>query len=77
MTIYVKKSDGGGLEVVTGQQRLTALLEMQGKALVMNMATCEQLEVHEVGGKLLALTTEASDAVHSAVEAVIWHAARR
>lgn len=47
MTIYVKNVEGGSLEVVTGYMRLQVQLQVEGKALVQNMATGVQLEVHE------------------------------
>lgn len=66
MTIYVKEAEGGGFEVVAGQLRLNVMLEVQGKAWVQNLTTGEQLEVHEVGGRLMALTLGASAAVQLA-----------
>ena len=77
MTIYVKNVEGGSLEVVTGHMRLQVQLQVEGKALVQNMATGVQLEVHEVGGELVALTQEAAAAVQSAADVVITHAAKR
>lgn len=76
MTIYVKKVGGGSLEVVSGHRRLQAMLSVNGKASVQNMQTGEQLEVHEVGGKLVALTDDAAAAVQFAA-AAISHAAKR
>ncbi len=76
MTIYVKNADGGGLEVVAGQLRLKAMLEVQGKAWVFNTSTREQLEVHEVGGSLVALTSDAAAAVQAMAATAISNAAK-
>ena len=76
MTIYVKNSDGGGLEVVAGQLRLNAMLEVQGKAWVYNTSTREQLEVHEVGGLLVALSPDAVAAVQTMAASAISNAAK-
>ena len=77
MTIYVKNSDGGGLEIVAGQRRLKAMLEVQGKAWVHNTSTDVQLEVHDVGGQLVALTPDAAAAVQSVAATAISNAAKR
>ncbi|SFF32581.1 hypothetical protein [Paracidovorax wautersii] len=77
MTIYVKEAEGGGFEVVAGQLRLNVMLEVQGKAWVQNLTTGEQLEVHEVGGQLMALTLGASAAVQLAAATVVSNAAKR
>ena len=75
MTIYVRNSAVGGLEVVAGQLRLQAMLEVQGKAWVQNTSTNEQLEVHEVGGQLVALTPDAAAAVQSVAAVALSNAA--
>ena len=77
MTIYVNKDEGGALNVVTGHMQLQATLSVNGKASVQNMHTGEQLEVHEVGGQLLALSEDAAAAVESAAAAAISTAAKR
>uniref|UniRef100_A0A6H1ZIE5 Uncharacterized protein n=1 Tax=viral metagenome TaxID=1070528 RepID=A0A6H1ZIE5_9ZZZZ len=76
MTIYVKSADGG-LQVVDGLIRLKAMLEVQGSALVQNVTTGEMLEVHEVGGEVVALTPSASASVRSAAADAILNAAKR
>lgn len=76
MSIYVKNAAGGGLEVVAGLVRLKAMLDVQGKAWVHNTSTNEQLEVHEVGGQLVALTPDAVAAVQSVAAAAISNAAK-
>lgn len=76
MTIYVKNSAVGDLVVVTGQHRLKAMLEVQGKAWVYNTSTNEQLEVQEVGGQLVALTPDAVAAVQSVAATAISNAAK-
>lgn len=76
MTIYVKNSAVGGLVVVTGQRRLHAMLEVQGKAWVYNTSTNEQLEVHEVDGALVALTADAAAAVQYVAATAISNAAK-
>lgn len=77
MTIYVTREEGGGLKVVSGHMRLQTMLSVNGKASVQNMQTGEQLEVHEVGGRLLALTEDAAATVESAAAALISNAAKR
>ncbi|CAN7744808.1 hypothetical protein LJR118_006713 [Acidovorax sp. LjRoot118] len=77
MSIYVRNATGGGLELVAGYVRLRAMLDVQGKAWVRNTSTDEQLEVHEVGGQLLALTPDAVAAVQSVAATSICHAAKR
>lgn len=76
MSIYVRNAAGGGLEVVAGQIRLKAMLEVQGKAFVHNTSTNEQLEVHEVGGQLVALAPDAVATVKSVAAATISNAAK-
>jgi len=76
MSIYVRNAAGGGLEIVAGQIRLKAMLKVQGKAFVHNTSTNEQLEVHEVGGQLVALTPDAVAAVQSVAAATISNAAK-
>lgn len=67
---------GGGMEVFAGQRRLTAMLEVQGKARVYNASTNEQLEVHEVGDRLVVLTPDAVAAVQSVAATAISNAAK-
>lgn len=74
MSIYVKNAADGGLEVVTGVHRLKALLDMQGTAWVHNMSTNDRLEVHEVGGQLVALTPTAVAAIQSVADTAISNA---
>lgn len=76
MTIYVKSADGG-LQVVDGLIRLKAMLEVQGSALVQNLTTGEIMEVHEVGGEVVALTPAASATVRSAAADAILNASKR
>lgn len=76
MSIYVRNADGGGLEVVAGQIRLKAMLEVKGKAWVHNSSTNEQLEVHEVGGQLVALTHHAVAVVQFVAATAISNAAK-
>lgn len=77
MNIYVAKVKGGDLEVVSGFRRLQTMLSVDGKAVVLNMHTGEELEVHEVGGRLLALNEESAASVESAAAAAIANAAKR
>jgi len=76
MTIVVKKMADGGYEVVSGQMRMKAALSVNGKATVQDVHTGLHLEVHEVGGQLLALTKDAVAAVESAAEKAIAIAAK-
>ncbi len=77
MTIYVKNAEsGGGLEVLDGRVRLKAMLEVHGTAQVRNVTTGEILEVHEVGGEIVALTAAASASVRSAAADAILKAAK-
>ena len=59
--IYATKTDGGSLEIVSGQVRLKALLQVQGHATVQDIATGEQFDVQEVNGKLAILTVAITD----------------
>lgn len=77
MTIYVTKTNCGGLRIVSGSMRLQAMLEVNGKAFVQNMQTGEHLEVHEVGDQLVALNQDAAVDVQSAASAAILNATKR
>jgi hypothetical protein len=76
MTIYVKPSDSSGFEVVSGSARLKAQLHVQGWSKVLNIKTGEEMEVHEVGDKLIALSPKALEAIRMAASEVIVHAAQ-
>lgn len=75
MSIYVKKLEGGKLEVISGHMQLKAMLNEHSKADVVDIQTGEQLEVHEVGDALLAVNEAARAALQYATDAVIFNAA--
>ena len=58
MTINIKKTVAEGLEIVSGQHRLQALLQVQGHATVQDIATGEQFDVHMVDGRLQVMSEE-------------------
>jgi hypothetical protein len=63
MTIIVK-AEARGLQVITGYHRLMALLEIQGKALVQDVVSGQQLEVIQIDGELVAVTPEDPRAIN-------------
>lgn len=57
MTIYVRRINGGSFEIVNGHALLLAALEVSGKATVVDIETQEALDVHQVDGSLVILSS--------------------
>lgn len=56
MSILIRRIDGRALQLINGQSRLRASLEVHGKATVTDAETHETFEVHEVQGELVLLS---------------------
>lgn len=69
--ILVRKIAAGSYELVNGNMRLRAMIQVNGHARVRDVETGETLTVHEVGGCLLALTDDSLKAVEAAAAAAI------
>lgn len=69
--IEVRKLADGGYEVNDGYVRLLATLNAFGSAEVVDTKSGEILKVHEVGGRILALTADAQRVVEQAADDVI------
>lgn len=74
--ILAKKQPDGGYAILSGHQRLQAELNSHGHASLLDADTNEQLVVHEIGGKLVALTEGAATALEAAAADVIAQASR-
>ena len=68
MTIIVRRTTGEAFELLSGRHRLSAALQVFGKATVMDAETAETFEVHQVEGQIVALQRlgEASAETHAA-----------
>lgn len=75
MTIIVRRN-GGALEVVSGRHRLKALIHIYGKAIVTDVESQEQFEVHEVDGQIIVLQSPAAAAAETTATAAIARANR-
>jgi|GEM_PF-2749633 hypothetical protein len=69
--ILVRRNEKDTYEVVNGEMRFRALLELRGSAEVMDIETRETLTVHEVGGELVVLNETSQKAIDNAAAAAI------
>lgn len=69
--ITARQNADDSVEVVAGQMRLEALLEVHGKAEVVDLATGQTIYVHEVGGRLVALSEDSQANVEDLANAAI------
>jgi len=77
MSIYVRRKLDGTLSCSDGRLRLIATIRALGTAKVVVHGSGEVLTVHEVNGKLVALTEAAQNSLVAATEEVIQVASRR
>ncbi|CAG2160795.1 hypothetical protein [Cupriavidus numazuensis] len=61
----VRQSQGRNYQVVSGQAHLQAALRLTGRALVTDAVTHEQLHVHDIDGKLFAISSDAQAVLDS------------
>jgi hypothetical protein len=69
--ISVRKQEDQSFEILNGHTRLNVQLQIAGKAEVVNIATGEKLYVHEVDGKMVAISEDAQDNVDDLTNATI------
>ncbi|MDR9836966.1 MULTISPECIES: hypothetical protein [Herbaspirillum] len=74
--ITARRKDDGSFEVMSGYMRLQVQLELQGKAEVVVTGSGETLHVHEVDGRLVALSEDAQANVEDLATAAINRARR-
>lgn len=75
--ILVRQTPDNGYEVIHGHVRLRVALEAPGRAEVVDAASGAVLTVHELDGRLVALTPDAQAAFGRAVDTVIARARGR
>ncbi|WP_454742758.1 hypothetical protein [Cupriavidus necator] len=61
----VRQSEGRNYRIVSGQSHLQAALRLTGRALVTDAVTHEQLHVHDIDGKLFAISSDAQAVLDS------------
>lgn len=76
MTIIVRRTSGEAFELLTGRHRLTAALQVFGKATVTDAETSETFEVHLVDGQIVALQRPGEALAETEAERAIQRAAR-
>lgn len=69
--IFVRRTNDGTFELVSGHARLQTFLDLHGRAEVVDVGTNETLHVHEVDGNLVALSDEAQANVDDLANAAI------
>lgn len=69
--IQARRHADGSFEVVAGHMRLKVQLELHGKAEVIVIGTGETVHVHEVDGKMVALSDDAQENVEDLANAAI------
>lgn len=72
--ITVSRDEDGNLQVTNGHMRLRAQLQVRGWAEVVELGTGNTLQVHEVGGKIVALSDESMRQIEDAAAAAIRQA---
>lgn len=76
MTIIVRRTNGEAFELLSGRHRLSAALQVFGKATVMDAETTETFEVHQVDGQIVALQRPGEASAETQAVRAIGHAAR-
>lgn len=69
--ITVKRNDDRSFEILNGHMRIKAQLQVFGKAEVFDITTGEKLHVHEVDGKMFAITEDSQANVDDLTNAII------
>lgn len=69
--ITVRRKADGSFEVTNGHMRLKVQLEVHGKAEVVDLATGETIHVHEVDGRMVALSEDSQANVEDLANAAI------
>lgn len=74
--ISARRKDDGSYDVVNGHMRLKVQLDLRGQAEVIDIGSGQTVYVHEVGGKMLALSEDARANVEDLTTAAINRARR-
>jgi hypothetical protein len=74
--ISARRMDDSSYEVINGHMRLQIQLGAHGQAELVYIGTGQTLHVHEVGGKILALSGDAQANVEDQAAAAINRARR-
>lgn len=71
MMITARRSADGSFTIVNGHMRLQVQLKTSGKAEVVDAGTGQILHVHEVDGRLVALSEDNQENIEDLTNAVI------
>lgn len=74
--ITARRNDDGSYQVENGHMRLKATLQVYGKAEVTDAVSGQTLYVHEIDGKLVALSADAQANLEDQAAAAINRARR-
>jgi hypothetical protein len=74
--ISARRNADGSFEVVTGHMQLKVQLQLHGKAEVVEIGAGETVHVHEVDGKMVAISDDAQANVEDLANAAINRARR-
>ncbi len=69
--ITARRKSNGSFEITNGHMRLKAQLEGHGEAEVHDLSTGQTYRVHDVGGRVVALSNEAQANVEDMANAAI------
>ena len=69
--ILATRNEDGSYTAVNGHGRLMALLQVHGKAEVTVMGSNEKIYVHQVEGKLVAVSQETQANIDDLIQAVV------
>lgn len=69
--IAARRAADGSFEVVNGHMRLKVQLQLHGKAEVVDLGTGQTIHVHEVEGRMLALSEDSQANIEDLANAAI------
>jgi hypothetical protein len=69
--ITARRKADGVFEIINGHGRLNVLLQVSGKAEVVDVATGETIYVHEVDGQMMALSEDSQASLEDLANAAI------